>query len=132
MYSPRECRYDERLHWHIKREVNTGTVHLLESINLAAYCIYVLIWYAIFFSKLNVLPMSLTECRTEADIAFLLDGSGSVIKRDFTIMKNFVKKMVRPFVGKDTQVKGVHTVTQSIAQTQRNRFWCNLPLHPKC
>uniref|UniRef100_A0A8D3BPT1 Integrin, alpha M (complement component 3 receptor 3 subunit) n=1 Tax=Scophthalmus maximus TaxID=52904 RepID=A0A8D3BPT1_SCOMX len=40
---------------------------------------------------------------TEADIAFLLDGSGSVIKRDFTIMKNFVKKMVRPFVGKDTQ-----------------------------
>uniref|UniRef100_A0A8D3D6Z6 Integrin, alpha M (complement component 3 receptor 3 subunit) n=1 Tax=Scophthalmus maximus TaxID=52904 RepID=A0A8D3D6Z6_SCOMX len=51
----------------------------------------------------SVVPLAPQECRTEADIAFLLDGSGSVIKRDFTIMKNFVKKMVRPFVGKDTQ-----------------------------
>uniref|UniRef100_A0A8D3C6G1 Integrin, alpha M (complement component 3 receptor 3 subunit) n=1 Tax=Scophthalmus maximus TaxID=52904 RepID=A0A8D3C6G1_SCOMX len=54
-------------------------------------------------SRSDIFQSVVPLCRTEADIAFLLDGSGSVIKRDFTIMKNFVKKMVRPFVGKDTQ-----------------------------
>ncbi|XP_034426297.1 integrin alpha-M-like [Hippoglossus hippoglossus] len=51
----------------------------------------------------SAVPRSSPECRAEADIAFLLDGSGSVFSDDFKTMKNFVKTLVRPFVGKDTQ-----------------------------
>ncbi|XP_027901497.1 integrin alpha-X-like isoform X2 [Xiphophorus couchianus] len=43
------------------------------------------------------------ECRTQADIAFLLDGSGSVRDDDFSRMKTFVKNMIRTFLGRDTQ-----------------------------
>lgn len=46
----------------------------------------------------------LTECRTQADIAFLLDGSGSVDAEDFGRMKLFVKNLVQSFLGKDTKV----------------------------
>lgn len=46
----------------------------------------------------------LTECRTQADIAFLLDGSGSVNADDFTRMKVFVKNLVSSFKGHDTKV----------------------------
>nr|XP_046233679.1 integrin alpha-M-like isoform X2 [Scatophagus argus] len=49
------------------------------------------------------MPSSLEECRTQADIAFLLDGSGSVDAIDFQTMKNFVKDLVRSFLGKDTK-----------------------------
>ncbi|CAB1440042.1 unnamed protein product [Pleuronectes platessa] len=62
----------------------------------------------------SAVPPSSPECRTEADIAFLLDGSGSVHNRDFQTMKTFVKTLVRPFVGKDTQfavVQFSHVVT---------------------
>ncbi|KAM9715734.1 integrin alpha-M-like [Menidia menidia] len=48
-------------------------------------------------------PSSIPECRTQADIAFLLDGSGSVITEDFTRMKTFVTKLIEPLLGKDTQ-----------------------------
>lgn len=48
-------------------------------------------------------PSSLEGCRTEADIAFLLDGSGSVARSDFEKMKEFVKDLVGSFLGKDTQ-----------------------------
>ncbi|XP_070846573.1 integrin alpha-M [Chaetodon trifascialis] len=48
-------------------------------------------------------PSSLEECRTQVDIAFLLDGSGSVYAQDFRIMKNFVKNLVRSFLGTDTK-----------------------------
>ncbi|XP_060951248.1 integrin alpha-D-like [Limanda limanda] len=51
----------------------------------------------------SVVPPSSPDCRAEADIAFLLDGSGSVDYRDFKTMKKFVKTLVHPFVGKDTQ-----------------------------
>ncbi|XP_051273640.1 integrin alpha-M isoform X2 [Dicentrarchus labrax] len=49
------------------------------------------------------IPSSLDECRSEADIAFLLDGSGSVASQDFTKMKDFVKNLVNSFQGKDTK-----------------------------
>uniref|UniRef100_A0A3Q1IYB7 VWFA domain-containing protein n=1 Tax=Anabas testudineus TaxID=64144 RepID=A0A3Q1IYB7_ANATE len=49
------------------------------------------------------LPSTNKECRTEADIAFLLDGSGSVGWEDFERMKTFVKEVVRSFPAKDTQ-----------------------------
>ncbi|XP_037546808.1 integrin alpha-M-like [Nematolebias whitei] len=48
-------------------------------------------------------PNSTKECRDEADIAFLLDGSGSVSAQDFIIMKDFVKKLIRGFRGKDAK-----------------------------
>ncbi|XP_058477668.1 integrin alpha-M-like isoform X1 [Solea solea] len=50
-----------------------------------------------------LVPPSPRDCRTQADIAFLLDGSGSVSSGDFIKMKQFVKNLVRPFVGKDAQ-----------------------------
>uniref|UniRef100_A0A3B3Y388 VWFA domain-containing protein n=1 Tax=Poecilia mexicana TaxID=48701 RepID=A0A3B3Y388_9TELE len=40
---------------------------------------------------------------TEADIAFLLDGSGSVSSQDFIRMKEFVKNLIRTFLDRDTQ-----------------------------
>ncbi|KAM7370811.1 hypothetical protein PAMP_010331 [Pampus punctatissimus] len=43
------------------------------------------------------------ECPIQADIAFLLDGSGSVVTEDFNRMKTFVKNLVRSFLSKDTQ-----------------------------
>ncbi|CAN9509075.1 unnamed protein product [Ophioblennius macclurei] len=59
------------------------------------------------------LPSSLEECQGHADIAFVLDGSGSVNSEDFRRMKNFVKELVRSFLSRDTQ----HSATQfSVAQ----------------
>uniref|UniRef100_A0A7N8WV44 Integrin alpha-X-like n=1 Tax=Mastacembelus armatus TaxID=205130 RepID=A0A7N8WV44_9TELE len=49
------------------------------------------------------MPSSQEECRLQADIAFLLDGSGSVSYVDFITMKGFVKKLVSSFQGRDTQ-----------------------------
>ncbi|XP_047464241.1 integrin alpha-X-like isoform X3 [Mugil cephalus] len=40
------------------------------------------------------IPSSIEECRW-TEVAFLLDGSGSVFPKDFQIMKNFVKNLVR-------------------------------------
>ncbi|XP_038591668.1 integrin alpha-M-like isoform X4 [Micropterus salmoides] len=48
-------------------------------------------------------PSSPEECRTQADIAFLLDGSGSIGGDDFKIMKTFVKNLIASFQGKDTK-----------------------------
>ncbi|XP_043959272.1 integrin alpha-M-like [Gambusia affinis] len=48
-------------------------------------------------------PSTTEECRTQADIAFLLDGSGSVAYDDFIRMKTFVKNMIKTFLGGDTQ-----------------------------
>ncbi|XP_056286181.1 integrin alpha-X-like isoform X2 [Pseudoliparis swirei] len=47
-------------------------------------------------------PSSLGDCRS-ADIAFLLDGSGSVSRPDFNIMKIFVKNLVRSLLPLDTK-----------------------------
>ncbi|KAM9715733.1 integrin alpha-M-like [Menidia menidia] len=54
-------------------------------------------------TRRKTVPSSLAECRTQADIAFLLDGSGSVNQDDFTRMKTFVTKLIEPLLGKDTQ-----------------------------
>ncbi|XP_028989440.1 integrin alpha-M-like [Betta splendens] len=48
-------------------------------------------------------PSAAKECRNEADIAFLLDGSGSIDAEDFTKMKVFVKNLVGAILTKDTQ-----------------------------
>ncbi|XP_077358054.1 integrin alpha-M-like isoform X2 [Festucalex cinctus] len=49
------------------------------------------------------LPSSLDECRSQADIAFLLDGSGSVLATDFTKMKTFVINLIGSFLDKDSK-----------------------------
>ncbi|KAM6898114.1 integrin alpha-X-like [Lycodopsis pacificus] len=48
------------------------------------------------------MPSSDRECQS-ADIAFLLDGSGSVAETDFLTMKTFVKNLVRSLLPLDTQ-----------------------------
>uniref|UniRef100_A0AAZ3QA05 VWFA domain-containing protein n=1 Tax=Oncorhynchus tshawytscha TaxID=74940 RepID=A0AAZ3QA05_ONCTS len=56
--------------------------------------------------SLNVkqpVPSSLEECPGQTDIAFLLDGSGSVNRVDFEKMKGFVKDLIREFLERDTK-----------------------------
>ncbi|XP_068439118.1 integrin alpha-M [Clinocottus analis] len=48
------------------------------------------------------IPSTNRECRS-ADIAFLLDGSGSVARIDFETMKTFVKNLVRSLLPLDTK-----------------------------
>ncbi|KAK9965089.1 hypothetical protein ABG768_004198 [Culter alburnus] len=49
-------------------------------------------------------PTTLRECPTsQIDIAFLLDGSGSVDSVDFDKMKAFVIEMIKSFIDRDTQ-----------------------------
>ncbi|XP_073345568.1 integrin alpha-M [Pagrus major] len=70
-------------------------------------------------------PSSPEECRTEADIAFLLDGSGSVDGADFERMKEFVKALVRSFPGEDTKFAIVQFSTSPIIHYYFNTFDAN-------
>lgn len=78
----------------------------------------------------------LSECQTQADIAFLLDGSGSVYWEDFNKMKTFVKTMISSSMGKETQVRVFFTdLTENQINTWRDGdnfnyflsayFWCS-------
>ncbi|XP_019218194.1 integrin alpha-M isoform X4 [Oreochromis niloticus] len=49
------------------------------------------------------IPSSLEECETQVDLAFLLDGSGSVSGPDFRTMKKFVRDLIVSFLSSDTQ-----------------------------
>uniref|UniRef100_A0A6Q2YY61 VWFA domain-containing protein n=1 Tax=Esox lucius TaxID=8010 RepID=A0A6Q2YY61_ESOLU len=51
----------------------------------------------------SAVPSSLEECPGQTDIAFLLDGSGSVNPTDFVRMKTFVKDLISPFLERDTR-----------------------------
>ncbi|XP_041740665.2 integrin alpha-M [Coregonus clupeaformis] len=56
--------------------------------------------------SLNVrqpVPSFLEECPGQTDIAFILDGSGSVTGTEFNQMKAFVKDLIREFLGRDTK-----------------------------
>ncbi|XP_030610476.1 integrin alpha-M-like [Archocentrus centrarchus] len=48
------------------------------------------------------IPSALEECPLQADIAFLLDGSGSVSSPDFRTMKKFLKDLIHIFLSSDT------------------------------
>ncbi|XP_053540891.1 integrin alpha-M [Ictalurus punctatus] len=48
------------------------------------------------------IPSTLRDCQ-QTDIAFLLDGSGSISQQDFTTMKNFVINMVNGLKDRDFQ-----------------------------
>ncbi|XP_056628082.1 integrin alpha-M-like isoform X2 [Triplophysa dalaica] len=49
------------------------------------------------------IPRSLRDCPGQIDIAFLLDGSGSVGEYDFRKMKTFVATMIKRFTGRDAR-----------------------------
>lgn len=49
------------------------------------------------------MPSTIDDCPSQADIAFLLDGSGSITPPEFEKMKQFVLNLVSAFVGKDTR-----------------------------
>uniref|UniRef100_A0A3Q4HGW0 Integrin alpha-D-like n=1 Tax=Neolamprologus brichardi TaxID=32507 RepID=A0A3Q4HGW0_NEOBR len=49
------------------------------------------------------IPSSLDDCETQVDLAFLLDGSGSVSDPDFRTMKKFVRDLIVSFLSSDTQ-----------------------------
>uniref|UniRef100_A0A3Q3VMR9 VWFA domain-containing protein n=1 Tax=Mola mola TaxID=94237 RepID=A0A3Q3VMR9_MOLML len=51
----------------------------------------------------NPVPSSPDECHMKADIAFLLDGSGSVNTKDFSTMKTFVKNLIGSLKGEGTK-----------------------------
>ncbi|CAL8301881.1 unnamed protein product [Lota lota] len=48
-------------------------------------------------------PLALKACPGHSDIAFLLDGSGSVRENDFNAMKDFVKRLISSLRGGDTR-----------------------------
>ncbi|RXN22493.1 integrin alpha-M-like protein [Labeo rohita] len=60
-----------------------------------------------FISENNVLkppiPSVLRDCPDQIDIAFLLDGSGSVGTSNFVTMKTFVVNMIKRFTERDGQ-----------------------------
>ncbi|XP_051958842.1 integrin alpha-X [Xyrauchen texanus] len=60
-----------------------------------------------FISENNVvkppIPSSLRDCPGQIDIAFLLDGSGSVGWNNFNTMKRFVANVIKRFAGRDAQ-----------------------------
>lgn len=62
-----------------------------------------------FCSVLLFFYTFLPECPGQTDIAFLLDGSGSVNKFDFEKMKDFVKDLIREFLERDTKVRTTFT-----------------------
>uniref|UniRef100_A0A8C6CL16 Integrin subunit alpha D n=1 Tax=Moschus moschiferus TaxID=68415 RepID=A0A8C6CL16_MOSMO len=53
---------------------------------------------------IRTVPTALPECpNQEMDIAFLIDGSGSIVQTDFKRMKNFVRAVMDLFKGTNTQ-----------------------------
>ncbi|XP_034050179.1 integrin alpha-M-like [Thalassophryne amazonica] len=72
-------------------------------------------------------PKSLEECQILADIAFLLDGSGSISSTDFRIMKTFVKNMIKPFVGKGTKFAIIQFASTSETHYYFNTFDVSRP-----
>ncbi|KAF1373929.1 hypothetical protein PFLUV_G00244020 [Perca fluviatilis] len=70
----------------------------------------------------NPMPFSNKECRS-ADIAFLLDGSGSVASEDFQAMKTFVKKMVGSLLPLDAKFAVVQFSSRTQVHFHFNDFF---------
>ncbi|XP_053540892.1 integrin alpha-M [Ictalurus punctatus] len=67
------------------------------------------------------IPSTLRDCQ-QTDIAFLLDGSGSVSFRDFNIMKDFVINMVNGLKDRDFQFAVAQYSTTSEIHIKFNSF----------
>ncbi|KAM4526102.1 integrin alpha-M-like [Fundulus diaphanus] len=76
--------------------------------------------------KQNILGKSYTsvtgDCPIQADIAFLLDGSGSVYGEDFMRMKDFVKGLIKSFLGKDAQFAITQYSSSTVTHYYFNSF----------
>ncbi|TRY74202.1 hypothetical protein DNTS_004367 [Danionella cerebrum] len=82
---------------------------------------------------LQSIPSSLRDCRNdELDIAFLLDGSGSVRLYNFDVMKTFVRNVIKQFVNRDAQQSYCSPLTPSFCSpNSRNElFTLNSGLRP--
>ena len=52
--------------------------------------------------KITFVALAETECHAVVDIAFIVDSSGSISRRNWVRMKNFLKEMTKTFqVGPD-------------------------------
>lgn len=60
------------------------------------------------------------DCQ-QTDIAFLLDGSGSISQQDFTTMKNFVINMVNGLKDRDFQVCAERALILCITTTKESK-----------
>ncbi|XP_019899955.1 integrin alpha-M isoform X2 [Esox lucius] len=80
-------------------------------------------------TKLNIgspMPLSLEECPGQTDIAFLLDGSGSIYPADFKRMKDFVKNLITQFLHRNTQFAIIQFSTDSEIHMSFNYFKNNI------
>ncbi|XP_075312870.1 integrin alpha-M-like isoform X1 [Odontesthes bonariensis] len=73
----------------------------------------------------KTVPSAIEECQTQADVAFLLDGSSSVASADFDRMKTFVTKLIASLLGKDTQFAIVQFASQPTIHYYFNTFRTN-------
>uniref|UniRef100_A0A8C6LRR0 VWFA domain-containing protein n=1 Tax=Nothobranchius furzeri TaxID=105023 RepID=A0A8C6LRR0_NOTFU len=71
----------------------------------------------------NSYPPSTEECQNMADIAFLLDASGSVAAEDFIKMKTFVKNLISSFLRRETEF----SVTQFSSKTTIHYYFDTFP-----
>uniref|UniRef100_A0A9J7X4H0 Integrin, alpha M (complement component 3 receptor 3 subunit), tandem duplicate 1 n=1 Tax=Cyprinus carpio carpio TaxID=630221 RepID=A0A9J7X4H0_CYPCA len=92
-------------------------------------------------------PSTLRECPTsQIDIAFLMDGSGSVHNVDFNKMKVFVIEMIKSFIDHDTQfaiaqfstnceihhkfqVKNAKEWEDAVTRIRQQRGWTNTTMN---
>ncbi|XP_027018996.2 integrin alpha-M-like [Tachysurus fulvidraco] len=70
----------------------------------------------------SLIPRNLRDCPSRTDIAFLLDGSGSVSESDFNIMKEFVINMINEFKDRDFQFAVAQFSLNSVIHVQFNTF----------
>uniref|UniRef100_A0A1A8IND8 VWFA domain-containing protein n=1 Tax=Nothobranchius kuhntae TaxID=321403 RepID=A0A1A8IND8_NOTKU len=74
----------------------------------------------------NSYPPSTEECQNMADIAFLLDASGSVAAEDFVKMKTFVKNLISSFLRRETEATKF-SVTQFSSKTTIHYYFDTFP-----
>uniref|UniRef100_A0A8C6NS79 VWFA domain-containing protein n=1 Tax=Nothobranchius furzeri TaxID=105023 RepID=A0A8C6NS79_NOTFU len=74
----------------------------------------------------NSYPPSTEECQNMADIAFLLDASGSVAAEDFIKMKTFVKNLISSFLRRETEATKF-SVTQFSSKTTIHYYFDTFP-----
>lgn len=79
-------------------------------------------FYNVFYCYKFVFILSLLlDCPppSQTDIAFLLDGSGSVSSHDFDTMKDFVKNMVEGLKDRDSKVCAERSLFSVLKQQKK-------------
>ncbi|KAG7227828.1 hypothetical protein INR49_013622 [Caranx melampygus] len=80
--------------------------------------------YSASSSSSAAIPSSIEDCQ-DADIAFLLDGSGSVSGTDFQKMREFVKSLVRSFLGRSKKGKNVQFAIAQFSSSPKVHYFFN-------